>query len=464
MTVQEVDRLAQEYVRAIAWNVEYYFNGVPNWEWFYPFHYSPYASDLGRIERFTLDVNEKDKTFIGFKSKGIPFKPFEQLLAVLPYRSRELLPEPLQALFFNSSVIADFYPRDFELDLNDKQNDWEAIVKIPFVDERRLINAMGDLMLEIHKVDLYRNERAPTVVFRRGERIAEYTYGKLLVKPEHIRRGVLVDKSEWHLHRKGYPQLSLIPFKSSLERCGVKVFNFPSKELSWIIKIGSGIADVYREDEYMENEIKQKNLYAAKKLINKNVLVNWPYVKEAKVISVYERNEHGIFQHFESQTFRKNDPQLFVEVERKVSDMSGTLGICLEKFDIAFEVKVAAGYKCGYKSVLGTDYVVFEQEFRPKTELFPFGTVPLEESRFLLNSTDEKRLSGASDQYLITLEEWFRPGKLAFHMSLPFYGAVCSIVGPVLASMIIFRRAIWIFWERVVRLDRLRLDYCMRRL
>lgn len=40
------------------------------------------------------------------------------------------------------SPILDFYPRAFEADLNGKKQDWEAVVKIPFIDERRLIAAM----------------------------------------------------------------------------------------------------------------------------------------------------------------------------------------------------------------------------------------------------------------------------------------------------------------------------------
>jgi len=42
----------------------------------------------------------------------------------------------------NSSIL-DFYPLEFEQDLNGKKQDWEAIVKIPFIDEERLLKAMA---------------------------------------------------------------------------------------------------------------------------------------------------------------------------------------------------------------------------------------------------------------------------------------------------------------------------------
>ena len=46
----------------------------------------------------------------------------------------------------DSSPIIDFYPEDFESDLNGKQQEWEAVVLIPFIDEKRLLEAMEPFM------------------------------------------------------------------------------------------------------------------------------------------------------------------------------------------------------------------------------------------------------------------------------------------------------------------------------
>ena len=52
---------------------------------FYPYHFAPYVSDL------------KDFASINIKFElGIPFEPFQQLLAVLPPASKRLLPPAYQ--------------------------------------------------------------------------------------------------------------------------------------------------------------------------------------------------------------------------------------------------------------------------------------------------------------------------------------------------------------------------------
>jgi len=52
-----------------------------------------------------------------------------------------------------NSPIIEFYPPDFELDLNGKKQEWEAIVVIPFIDEQLLLQTMKSILSKIPKAD-----------------------------------------------------------------------------------------------------------------------------------------------------------------------------------------------------------------------------------------------------------------------------------------------------------------------
>jgi len=42
---------AHAYIRAIQWNLHYYYDGCVSWSWYYPFHYAPYISDVKTLKR-----------------------------------------------------------------------------------------------------------------------------------------------------------------------------------------------------------------------------------------------------------------------------------------------------------------------------------------------------------------------------------------------------------------------------
>jgi len=58
-------------------------------------------------------------------------------------RLREVAADLQDLMTEETSPIYDFYPRQFELDMNGKKQDWEAVVKIPFIDQKRLLKAMA---------------------------------------------------------------------------------------------------------------------------------------------------------------------------------------------------------------------------------------------------------------------------------------------------------------------------------
>lgn len=147
-------KVARAYVEGLCWVLLYYFQGCPSWTWYYPYHYAPFAADF-------VDLDKMDIKF----DKGKPFKPFEQLMGVLPAASNHAIPEVFHSLMTDpESEIIDFYPEDFPIDLNGKKFAWQGVVLLPFIDERRLLAAMDKRYHLLTADEKTRNEMGKDVL------------------------------------------------------------------------------------------------------------------------------------------------------------------------------------------------------------------------------------------------------------------------------------------------------------
>ena len=59
------------------------------------------------------------------------------------------------------SPIIDFFPLEFEQDLNGKQQEWEAVVVIPFIDQNRLLEAIRPIYSRLSQAETKRNSHGP---------------------------------------------------------------------------------------------------------------------------------------------------------------------------------------------------------------------------------------------------------------------------------------------------------------
>lgn len=151
-TQEEIDEtrrgLVRSYLEGISWALLYYYQGCPSWQWYYPYHYAPFAEDFVNVSDI---IGEEGIKF----DLGTPFRPYEQLMAVLPAASGHNLPEVFRDLMSNpDSPIIDFYPEEFEIDMNGKKMSWQGIALLPFIEEKRLL-----LVLESKYPELTDDER-----------------------------------------------------------------------------------------------------------------------------------------------------------------------------------------------------------------------------------------------------------------------------------------------------------------
>ncbi|KAF9074552.1 XRN 5'-3' exonuclease N-terminus-domain-containing protein [Rhodocollybia butyracea] len=300
---EPMQQLVYRYVEGLQWVMYYYFTGVKSWSWFFDYHYAPRISDLSSTATWG---GEGGKAIRGIAQLsfdfelGHPFRPYEQLMGVLPVASKEHIPAAYHDLMTNpNSSISDFYPDDFEQDLNGKKADWEAIVKIPFIDQERLLAAMSTKEHLLTAAEKQRNTFGTTTRFTfRGLNAEPTEYPSSLpgffpplyrcmckmeafdlptldpdlglVLVTGLVEGVRTGPSAL----SGFPSLNTLPHTHTvLGYHHVNVHNSESRNQSIVVHIRNTYEG--RKTEEIGQE-----------MLGKRTFVGWPFLSEGRVVAV----------------------------------------------------------------------------------------------------------------------------------------------------------------------------------
>lgn len=214
-------------------------------------------------------------------------------MGVLPERSKSIVPTSYHDLMTNpDSPIIEFYPRDFELDMNGKKMEWEAVVKIPFIDEKRLLAAMKRKDSLLSEEESKRNEFGVTIKFCFSPNVdmiypsslpgqfpdidhchcVENTFDLPTIEGLDIHVGLMSGVKLGQAALAGFPSLKTLAHSGKLDLHGVNIFQHDSRNESMVVEI-------------LESD-KRSKTEAAKALIGRKVFVGYPFLLEAKVVRV----------------------------------------------------------------------------------------------------------------------------------------------------------------------------------
>ena len=360
---------------------------------------------------------------------GQPFRPYQQLMGVLPDRSKTIVPTPYHDLMTNpNSPIIDFYPRDFELDMNGKKMEWEAVVRIPFIDESRLLPAMKTKEHLLSQAEKDRNEFGVPLRFAYSPDI-EFTYPTSLVGifpdipvchcVENIFDLPTMEGLDYHVGLTrdvklgksalaGFPSLKTLPLVGNLGFHGVNVFQQDSRNESMVVTL-------------LEPELRAK-VEAAKSLLSCKVHVGYPFLSEAKVIRVsdelfnYIMPESGAGQPIAVPHSPQEIDMWHKKAERIESIYSKRLGIMIGEVQSLVHVDTLKGLKKTDDGATVKEFARIEGLETDYASQTVVKEVASEDPRFL-------------EKAALSIEEEFPIGSRAFFLGDFNYGRPLQVVG-----------------------------------
>ncbi len=179
----EINDMCLDYIRTLAWILEYYIHGLPAWRWVYPWHYAPLMTDVAEM---LATMTDSDIMELCKFQLDTPSLPFVQLLSILPPSSSDLVPYPYRSLFTSGKLIEKGYypdPRIFPIDYEGRLKEYQGVSILPFVQYDDVAEAYKEIDADVrHKFP--RNTFTKEVIYRYDEGYLsryESEYGEIAI-------------------------------------------------------------------------------------------------------------------------------------------------------------------------------------------------------------------------------------------------------------------------------------------
>lgn len=169
--IKSVVSASHDYLDGCQWVLTYYLSGIDDWSWVYPYSYAPFAMEISE------SIDTYKPRYINRKT---PITPFEQLLCVIPPKSANLLPHPLNELL-TSRKFSMFCPQEVIVNCDGKKYEYEGVVELPIVDIGVVRREFDNLKSKIDAKEMRRNFIGKTFSYTRSEFVEIFSsyYGNI---------------------------------------------------------------------------------------------------------------------------------------------------------------------------------------------------------------------------------------------------------------------------------------------
>jgi 5'-3' exonuclease len=149
----DVEHMCTLYLETLRWNLAYYLldKSFWEWDWYFPFLYSPFSSDIHAY----IDTWEYRTP----KSNTKPAEPFQHLMYVLDQDDRDIVPFPMKELLAPK-------PRDIEYDYEQQVYETNAIARLPAIDFELFDKKYSENKARINERYRRRNVRHKTKIYK----------------------------------------------------------------------------------------------------------------------------------------------------------------------------------------------------------------------------------------------------------------------------------------------------------
>lgn len=345
-----------------------------------------------------------------------------------------------------NSPIIDFYPREFELDMNGKKMEWEAVVKIPFIEEDRLLSAMRTVEGGLTDDERLRNSFGVTLKFSYSPNVDEvYLSSMPGVFPDiaHCRCvtnifelptlegleiivGLCEGVNLGLASLAGFPSLKVLKHTASLEFHGVNVFQQDSRNESMVLRLENAYAG--GKLEAAKQKLGQRVFvgrfrylfFSSRQLTDSSFLViGYPFLQEAKVTAISDE----LFKYQLSDTGQALPiPHSPHEIEawkkkadRMESNYSKRMGIIIGPVEVVVHTSILKGLKRTDEGAMIKEYAVIagiETDYAAQTIV---DDVVSEDTRFL-------------EKAAVPIGEEFPEGTRAFFLGEFNYGRPLEVI------------------------------------